>query len=189
MIKLRLLRFLQISQIVLGIFSVAGCGYTSRSMISDKYRTIYIPAFVNKIDITNPGDTENKYKIYRPFIETDVTKGVNNYFLWDGNLRPVKSDNADLTLKGEVTEFRKDPIKYNDSYDVAEYQMNIIVNLILTDNKTKQVVWEEKGFAGWVAYYTASAPSPAVPKSESQAVTDTVTDLSRRIVERTVEQW
>jgi hypothetical protein len=174
---------------IIGLFVFSGCGYTSRSMISGQYRTIYIPAFVNKIDITRPTDTESKYKIYRPFIETDVTKGVNNYFLWDGNLRPVKSNDADLTLKGEVVEFRKDPIKYNQSYDVSEYQMNIIVDLVLTDNKTKKVVWEEKGFAGWTNYYTSSAPAPAVPKTESQAVTDTVTDLSRRIVERTVEQW
>ena len=73
---------------------LSGCGYTTRSMISSKYRSIYVVPFVNKIDITNEEYTANKYRIYRPLLETDITKSVINKYLFDGNLRhsvPVMS--------------------------------------------------------------------------------------------------
>ena len=64
---------------------ISGCGYTTRSIVSAKYRTIYITPFENKVNITNSTDAENKYRLYRPTIETDITRAVNNWFLFDGS--------------------------------------------------------------------------------------------------------
>ena len=69
---------------------LVGCGYTTRSMISDKFKTIYVAPFINKIDITKETDTAHRYKIYRPTLETDITKSVIDRFLFDGNLRPIR---------------------------------------------------------------------------------------------------
>ena len=49
-------------------FASAGCGYTTRSMIINKYRTIYVTPFLNKVNITNEVNSGNKYRIYRPTI-------------------------------------------------------------------------------------------------------------------------
>ncbi|MFA5090576.1 MAG: LPS assembly lipoprotein LptE [Candidatus Omnitrophota bacterium] len=167
----------------------AGCGYTTRSMISDKFKTIYVVPFVNKIDITNEADVANKYRIYRPLLETDITRAVTNKYFFDGNLRPTKEELADLVLKGELMEFRKDPLRYTDNdNEVAEYRVNIIVNLSLWDRKENKVVWEEKNFTGDTTYFT-NYSTTGTPKSEDQAVTDAISDLARRVVERTVEQW
>ncbi len=166
-------------------FWFAGCGYTTRSMISNKFRSIYIASFTSKIDITREADTGNKYKIYRPYLETDITKTVINKFLLDGNLKVVKEGAADLVLKGELVEFRKDPLRYSDSDEVEEYRVNLMVDIILWDNKDNKLVWEEKGFTGDTSYFTTGASA----KSESLAINEAITDLSRRIVERTVEQW
>jgi len=163
----------------------AGCGYTTRSMISNKFRSIYIASFTSKIDITQEADTGNKYKIYRPYLETDITKTVISKFLLDGNLKVVKEEFADLVLKGELVEFRKDPLRYSDSDEVEEYRVNLMVDLILWDKKDNKLVWEEKGFTGDTTYFTTGASA----KSESLAINEAITDLSRRIVERTVEQW
>ncbi len=173
------------------IFAVilGGCGYTTRSMISTKYRTIYITPFVNKIDITRDTDVANRYKINRPMIETDITKSVVNKYLFDGNLKPVKQENADVTLKGEVVEFRKDPLRYTDNDDVEEYRLNLVVNIQLWDNKENKLIWEENGFTGDMTYYTSFHSVASERKDESVAVNDAITDLSRRIVERSVEQW
>ncbi len=165
-----------------------GCGYTSRSMISDKFKTIYIAPFVNKIDITKETEAANKYKIYKPMLETDVTKSVTNKFLFDGNLRPVKEASADLFLKGELVEFRRDPLRYTDSDEVEEYRINILVNLSLWDKKEDKLVWQENNFTGNYTYLTSFSTS-GTPKSEDVAVSEAISDLSRRIVERTVEQW
>ncbi len=175
----------RIATYLLLITFLAGCGYTTRSMILNKYRTIYIPPFVNKVDITSETDVGSKYKIYRPLLETDITKAVVDKFLFDGNLKPTDSQTADLTLKGELTEFRKDPLRYDDNDDVLEYRVNIVTNLILWDNKEDKLVWEEKGFTGDASYIVSGTGAT----SETQAISDAIADLARRIVERAVEEW
>jgi hypothetical protein len=154
-------------------------------MIGSQFRAIYVHPFVNKVDITNETYQANRYRIYRPTLETDITQSVINKFLFDGNLRPVKEDAADLVLKGELVEFRRDPLSYSDSDTVTEYRLNIVVNISLWDKKENKLVWSENNFTGDSSYFTTGSNA----KSEDTAVTDAITDLARRIVERTVEQW
>ncbi len=169
------------------LVTIIGCGYTTRSMIANKFKTIYITPFVNKIDITRETDAGYKYRIYRPMLETDITKKVTNKYLFDGNLRPVKTESADLILKGELVEFRRDPLRYTDNNEIEEYRINIVVNLSMWDKKENRLVWEENGFTGDTTYFTLTTNSQY--KSEDVAVNDALDDLARRIVERTVEQW
>lgn len=164
---------------------LSGCGYTTRSMISSEYKTIYVVPFINKIDITQEDYAANKYRIYRPLLETDITKTVINKYLFDGNLRPVKEGSAHLILKGELVEFRKDPLRYDDDNNVTEYRVNLLVNLALWDIKANKLVWEEKNFTGDTTFFVTGTQA----KSEGQAVNDALADLARRIVERTVEEW
>jgi len=181
------LKFLLLSLAVCCFAPVfSGCGYTTRSMISNKFKTIYITPFINKIDITTEANTENKYKLYRPRLETDITRAVSNKYLFDGNLKPVKAETADLTLKGELMEFRKDPLRYDENDEVEEYRISIRVNLSLWDNRENKLVWEEKNFTGDTTYFTAGH---IAAKSEETAINDAIVDLARRVVERTVEEW
>lgn len=169
---------------------LSGCGYTTRSMVSTKFKTIYVEPFSNKIDITKETDSGSKYKLYKPTIETDLTRAVINKFLFDGNLKPVKEENADLVLKGEVVEFRKDPLRYSTDNEVDEYRINLVVNLSLWDTKANKLVWRETGFTGDTTYFPLSSSLQAVTKkSDDVASNEAVTDLARRIVERTVEEW
>ncbi len=166
-------------------FSLAACGYTTRSLITNQFKTIYVQPFVNKVDITNEAYQENRYRIYRPTLESDVTQAVINRYLLDGNLRPAKQEDADLVLKGELVEFRRDPLSYSDSDTVTEYRLNIVVNLTLLDKKENKTLWSENNFTGDTTYFTTGANA----KTEDTAINDALTDLGRRIVERTVEQW
>lgn len=169
---------------------LGSCGYTTRSMISDKFRTIYVTPFVNKIDITTETDAASKYKVYKPMLETDITRAVINKFLFDGNLKPVKQEDADLVLKGELVEFRRDPLRYTDSDEVEEYRLNLVVNITLWDNKDNKLEWEENRFTGDYTYFTYSSTMQNVTKkTDDQAIPDAINDLARRIVERVVEQW
>lgn len=172
------------------VFFIPGCGYTTRSMISSKYRYIYITPFVNKIDFTQETSVASKYKIYRPMLETEITKAVIDKFIFDGNLKSKKKDAADLVLKGELVEFRKDPLRYSESDEIDEYRLNIMVNISLWDNRENRLLWEEKNFTGDFTYFpVTSTLTNVVKKSDTQAVVDAVKDLARRVVERTVEEW
>ncbi|MFA4888034.1 MAG: LptE family protein [Candidatus Omnitrophota bacterium] len=175
----------QITQALSLALILAGCGYTTRSMISDKFHTIYIRPFKNKIDFTNEVYTANKYRLNRPMLDTDITKAVSNKYLFDGNLKPSQEATADLTLKGELMDFRKDPVRYDDNNEVREYRINLVVNISLWDNKLNKLVWEENGFTGQATYFTSGPQA----KSEAACINDALVDLARRVVERTVEQW
>jgi hypothetical protein len=172
----------------LSVLGLSSCGYTTRSMISDQYKTVYITPFVNTIDITQEGASGDKYQLNRPLTETEVTKAVSNRYLFDGNLKPVKETSADMILVGQLVQFRKDPLRYADnSDDVTEYRVNIVVNLEMWDNTgpEKKLLWSEPGFTGETSYFVTGAQAI----SEDQAVQNSITDLARRVVERTVEQW
>lgn len=167
-----------------------GCGYTTRSMISNKFRSIYITPFVNKIDFTQETYVASKYKLYRPLLETEITKEVINKFVFDGNLRPREKESADLLLKANVVDFRKDVVKYDDNGDPGEYRVNIVVGIELWDNKENKLIWQENNFTGYISYFPATSTLQNVTtKTDDVAVTDAIKDLARRIVERTVEQW
>jgi len=170
---------------------LTGCGYTTRSMLSGKYNTIYIAPFLNKVDVTGESYSNNKYRIYRPMLETDITKKVIDKYLFDGNLRPVKAEAASLVLKSELVEYRKDPVGYTtDNNNVTEYRINIYVNLSLWDTKENKLLWQENNFNGNYSYFTSYASEGNVNiVSEDTAVSRAIEDLARRIVERTVEQW
>lgn len=163
----------------------SGCGYTTRSLIADKYQTVYITPFKNSIDITRE-TTANNYRLYRPLLETDITSAVVQKFLIDGNLKPAdRADNADLVLQGSLTGFRKDPLTYTGSDDVNEYRVSITVSLRMSDTGSNTVLWEEPSFTGSATYFL-SGPQAT---SESEAINTAIKDLSRRIVEHTVDQW
>ena len=164
---------------------LSGCGYTTRSMANSKYRTIYVSPFLNKINITNSADAANKYRIYRPMIETDITRAISNRYLFDGNLRPVNEERADLVLKGEVVEFRKDPLRYDNSDNVSEYRINLVINISLWNRLENKLIWQENNFTGDTTYFASGAQAI----TEGAAVTNALNDLSRRVMERTVEQW
>jgi hypothetical protein len=122
-------------------------------------------------------------------LESEVTRAVNNKFLFDGNLKPAKQELADVVLKGELVEFRRDPLRYTENNEVAEYRINVVVNINLWDNRENKLIWEENNFTGDTTYFTSYYSVASERKEESVAVTDAINDLARRIVERAVEQW
>ena len=142
------------------------------------------------MNITQEGYSADKYHIYRPMLETDITKKVVNRYLFDGNLKLAKEAQADLVLKGELIEYRKDPLSYTaNNEDVTEYRINININLSLWDKKENKLLWQESNFNGNYSYFTSFASGNVAIVSEDTAVNNAVEDLARRIVERTVEQW
>ncbi len=182
---MRLLRCCVLMLAGISILSLAGCGYTSRSAIREKYTTIYVAAFANKTDITQESYTASRHRIYRPTIETDITRAVIDRFLSDGNLKLVGESESDLALTGEVVDYRRDPLRYDNNDEVLEYRINLVVNIRLFDKLGNTLLWEENNFTGDTTYLTRGANS----KSENTAVSDALKDLARRIVERTVEMW
>lgn len=165
--------------------ALAGCGYTTRSLLPPEFKTIYVSNFSNDIRVTAEQSNLRMYRGYRPGMENDLTRAVINRYLFDGNLKPVDQGRTDLVLKGTLIDFKRDPLRFDTNDNIEEYRIKLIVNLTLEDAKTGKIVWQENGFAGETTYFT----SGSLAKSEAAALNDAILDIARRIVERTVEAW
>ncbi len=167
------------------LISLNGCGYTTRPGLATHLKTVYVKPFVNKIDLTQLTHDQNELPVYRHRLEVDLTNAVVDRFQFTGLLRPANEARADTRLEGELISFRRDPLRYSASQQVEEWRLNIVVNLRFIDQHDQVVLWEETSFTGDTTYF-AIGPNA---ESEARALDRAVTDLARRIVERTVESW
>lgn len=166
------------------VFS-GGCGYTTQSLLPSHYKSIYVDNFKNGINVAAEQSNLRMYRGYTPGMETTITKAVRDRYLFDGNLKVSSEDNADVILRAELIDFKRDVLRYDVNNNVQEYRVKLIINMKLEEVKTGKVVWEEKGFAGETDYTTQGTFS----KSENAAIDSAIADLAKRIVERTVEAW
>jgi len=175
-------KILQLFLVIVLTLSLTGCGYSTRSLLPSNLKAIYIEPFKNKVSYID----ESIRNLYLPLLEVKVTNAVVDRFLFDGNLDIKDADQADLILKGELLNFERHPLRYiENTEDVEEYRINIVVSLVLWDTQDEEVVWEEPSFVGDTTYFTTGT----LTKSEATAVEDALVDLARRVVERTIENW
>ena len=173
-------------KLALCLIFISGCGYTTGSMLPADIRSIYVEPFKNRIDLTGElAAYEYRYRTMQPHIEIDVTNKVIDEFMFDGNLKLSRRENADLILSGEILNFYRHPITYKEDRQIEEYRLSIVASLTLYDARKQKVWWQESNFIG-DTIYTASG---TYAESEESALDDAVKDLARRIVERVVEGW
>ena len=166
---------------ILLALSIAGCGYTTGSLLPSKYRKIAIQPFQNKIPYTD----ENRSGIYVPLLETNVRTAVIDRFLFDGNLRIADADKADLVMSGDLISIEQDNLRQDVNQNIQEYRIRIIVSLTLTDTAEHKILWQEPSFTGETTYFLTGTQA----QTQSAAIDAALTDLATRIVERTVENW
>lgn len=167
------------------VMAVSGCGYTSGSLLPPEIKTIHVSNFENKVDTAQTVSDRRSTYSYRPNLESDIRREVINRFMFDGNLQITDVENADLVLEGALKDFEQTPLSYDDNDNVEELRIRIIVELTLYDNRTGEVMWTENSFMGREDYDLVGSRIV----SEDFAAQKAVEDLSKRIVERTVEAW
>jgi hypothetical protein len=163
------------------LFISSGCGYSARSALSSSLKTIHVELFDNQVDFTSEGQRN----VYLPLLEVKVRNAIVDRFQFDGNLKIAKGDNADLVLKGSLTSYERDALRYTDADDVEEYRVRVVVSLVLLKSGQEEPRWTEPSFGGEATYFVTGASAT----SEDSAVVEAMEDLARRIVERTIEDW
>jgi len=166
-------------------FTVSGCGYTASSLLPTEFKTIYVENFVNKITVTKDMTDARMYVNYRPGMEVEVTKAVINRYLYDGNLAITQADKADLILKADLIDYRREALRYDANANVEEYRVTLAVDMELVNGHTGKTVWKERNFGGQATYRTGGT----LATTQDVAIRAASEDLARRIVERTVEAW
>ncbi|MFH1478674.1 MAG: LPS assembly lipoprotein LptE [Candidatus Omnitrophota bacterium] len=166
------------------ICAMYGCGYTTATVPRGGIKTIHIDIFKNSIDITKEVSSKDKYEVYRPDLEVDIRDAIVERIFLDGHLRVSRGEATDAVLEGEVVEYRKDPLRYQDE-NVTEYRISLVCNFALRRSGDPEVLLEETNLTGDSTYFTTGTLS----KTEDEALKDATKDLARRIVNRIVENW
>ena len=164
---------------------MAGCGYTTGSLLPEHLESIYVENFTNKIDVSKESSDRRGYRIYRSGLESDITTNITDRFIFDGNLTIVDEEDADLILRGDLVNYAREPLRYDKFDNVEEYRLFVTVNMELEDVSAESIMWREAGFTGETTYRTGGA----LAKSEDTALDDAMTDLAKRVVEKTTEGW
>jgi hypothetical protein len=165
---------------------IGGCGYTTGSLLPPHLETIYVSPFRNKIELTKElSPEEYRFRSYRTHLETDITKEIIDKFINDGNLKVAKEQDADLIMTGEVVDYLRQPVRYDasDSETVAEYRFSIVCSVTVRDVKKNIILWQEPRVIGDSTYAVSGTTT------ESSEVASAVSDIARRIVNRTIEGW
>lgn len=170
----------------------AGCGYSARSSLDAKYRTIYIPAFQN---------TSHEYDL-----QAALTTAVIRKFTADGRLRVTGPGEADLILEGTIRSYALRGLTYDRNDEVTQFLCAITAQVRLKEQDTGKVVWEDSDMAGETTLYTR-APGlgadrlrgnaqhflPTVRSfatdAENRAATEAIEQLASDIFYRTVEPF
>lgn len=164
-------------------FCLAGCGYTASSALPTHLKTVYVDHFKNNIDYETASRTQTTYI---PLLEMNIRSAVIDRFQFDGNLSLMSDKSAaDLVLTGELIEYNRFALRYNDEDDVQEYRLQLVMKLTMTDTSTGEPLWLADRFIGEQDYFTEGAQAI----TEETAVSQATVDLARRIVEKTVENW
>ncbi|MFC1620990.1 LPS assembly lipoprotein LptE [Candidatus Omnitrophota bacterium] len=169
---------------IMCVIILSGCGYTTGVVLPNNIKTIQVAIFKNKIDITKEVSAKDKYEVYRPNLEVDLRDAIIERVFLDGNLKVASGSIANAILSGEITQYRKDPLRYQNE-EVREYRISLVCDFKLLDSGNGEVLIEEDGITGDTTYFTTGT----LQKSETSALTNAMQDLARRIVNRIVESW
>ena len=163
---------------------MAGCGYTTKTILPDNVKTVHVDTFKNNIDITKEVSAKDKYEAYRPNLEVDLRDAIVNRVFLDGNFKVADKDSADAVLEGRILQYRKDPLRYQNEV-VQEYRISLVCDVKLVSQKDASILFEEENITGDATYFTTGA----LQKTEASALSDAMSDLARRIINKIVENW
>ena len=165
--------------LVLLLFLITSCGYTTRGFIYTE-DSIIIKPVVNKIDITSESRKYSGYVSFPILIENRLTNELVSKFNIEGNLKVVSHDPGALHLACTVENYNKETLRYREEDDeVEEQRLRLYVRMKLTSGEGKTL--QDRVVVGETTYYLTG--------TESAAQSDLIDDTARRICEAVTEEW
>ncbi|MGH7198745.1 MAG: LPS assembly lipoprotein LptE [Candidatus Omnitrophota bacterium] len=167
------------------LISFAGCGYTTKSLLSENIKTVHIAPVQNAINLSAEISDKDEFRVYRPGIEVEITNALINRFIFDGNLQVREAGSADAVVEAKLIDYRRDPLRYSKGDDVQEYRLSVYLDIIVTQASDKKVLWRDHGLVGDTTFFIAGPRAV----SEDEAARKAVEDIARRVVDKTIEVW
>lgn len=169
---------------VLILGAVSGCGYTTHSRLPENIKAICIQPVKSNIDLSAEVTDKDRFRVYRPGVEVDLTNAIINRFIFDGTLKVTKLEKANAVVEATLVDYRRDALRYTEGDDIQEYRLSIVMDVKVIETSDQKVLWHET-VVGDTSFFLSGARA----MSEDDALTKAVDDVARRVVEKTIEVW
>jgi outer membrane lipopolysaccharide assembly protein LptE/RlpB len=152
----------------------SGCGYYSTSSRTAKdIKSIHVPFFDNLT-------TE-------PNLDITVTERIVDFLLLDNTLNVTEEDYADAVLSGEIIEFINRPFSFNQELGAEEYHVVVKVKVSLFNRKKNEPIWTDQVISGDGSYFVDVEDENT--NDFDGAVDESITEITERILNLTVQDW
>ena len=161
--------FSQLTCIVVLFAIISGCGYTTKSLISRKINSIYIPIFGNNT--------------FRRGLEFDLTTAVKDEIMSKTKLRIAQKDNADTILSGIIVTVTEGLLSSNVQDNIVESRVTISVDITLVDRRTGRTLIEKTSLSNSAEFIVSRGENIKTATQESLA------GLAEKIIYQLEEKW
>ena len=169
----------------LAVGLAGGCGYTVKSRLAENVKSVHVLPVKNAIDISSEISDKNRFRVYRPGTEVDLTNAIINRFVFDGTLKVTAASQADAVVDAKLVDYRRDPLRYSAGDDIQEYRLSVVLDVAVYQAHGHKLLWHEENVTGDTSYFLSGARA----QSEDEAAAKAVDDAARRVVEKTIEVW
>ncbi len=161
--------FMKLTGIMVLFALISGCGYTTKSLISRKINSIYIPIFENNT--------------FRRGLEFDLTKAVKDEIMSKTKLRIAQKDNSDTILTGQITKVSEAMLSSDLADNIVESRVSIYVDIKLVDRRTGRTLVDEKNVQHSAEFVVGRGENINTASQESMAL------LAETIVNHLEKKW
>lgn len=159
----------QLTCFIIVFVLISGCGYSTKTLISRKVNSIYIPVFDN---IT-----------FRRGLEFELTKAVKDEIMSKTNLRIVQKDSADTILYGTITNVTEGILTQDITDNIVESRLTIHVDIRFVDRRTDRVLISESDLKGSAEFIVKRG------ETIESAADEGLVSLAETIVDHLQEKW
>ena len=151
---------------------LCGCGYTTKANnLPAHIKSVYIETWKNETD--------------QPNLENELRTALIAAVQEGGELLIASADDADAVLKGRITGYSRQALRYQNDEAVQEYRLSILASFEFIDRRTEKIIVKADNFSGDTTFYLSGSSA----KTETSARADALTDISRRILNKIMTLW
>ena len=162
--------FSQLTCIIVLFAIISGCGYTTKSLISRKINSIYIPIFGNST--------------FRSGLEFDLTTALKDEIMSKTKLRIATKDNADIILSGKIIRVDEGVHSSNAQDNIVESTVTITVEIRIYERRTGRGMAIESPTITNTAEFIVSRG-----ENVNTATQESLEGLAKKIVYQLEEKW
>ena len=156
------------------IIMVAGCSYTSQTVLPD---------YITKINLKPVKNTT-----FYSGLGEKLTVQLSQELASDNRIHLVDQSNADAVLSVEIYHYNKKAVEVDERGRAREYEITLTTKVTLFDQIKNQIFWSEEKIED-SAEYTTSLSSVNDLASEVEGIDEALENLALDIAHRVIYGW